>query len=145
MTKDELKEYTDAEFRNIRDVLREITAIIKPEKDDYSIRETAVIATFIMNAYTGMEKVIERTLEFDSLSVKDSPRRHNAILEKALELGIIPPELYNVLMNYLSFRQFFCENYSFELRWEVLKKLAGRLDETVSSLEKEIGEYIQTI
>lgn len=42
--------------------------------------------------------------------------------------------VYNALSNYLSFRHFFVHAYSFTLRWEDLKPLVDKIEDTLKTL-----------
>lgn len=145
MTKEQLKEYCNAEFENIDIVVKEIFTVVSPEKLQYTVVELAAIATFMHNAYNGIEYIIKRVLLFDGLAVKDSPTWHKDLLEKAAELGILPPDLYQTLSTYLSFRHYFVHAYSFNLDWNELKVLVDSLENTLSQFKSEINDYIEII
>ncbi len=145
MTIDELKKFCDNELKNIDRVTEEIFTVCKPDKADYSVAEEAAIGAFMMNVYTGIERTLKQMLLFDKLDVSDSPEWHEKLLRKAGEIGIIPTELQPVLARFLSFRNFFVYNYTFDVKWEELKVLVDAVRDLTGKLRSEIEEYLQTI
>lgn len=145
MTKDELKEYCDAEFKNIDRVMTELFFVYSPDTSEYTVTEQAAIATFILNAYNGIENILRQMLIYDRLDIADSPEWHKKVLKKSAELAILPRELYQVLLKYLSFRNFFVYSYSFNINWEELKVLIEAIKDVIVKFKSEVNEYIQTI
>lgn len=145
MTKEELTTYCSNEFGILRGLARNLLSIVKPGKTTYDIEETAAISAFLFSAYTGIERVLEKVLVFDALQLKEGEGKHQDILKKAFELGVIPPDLYSVLSRYLAFRDFFSRSYVTELNSEKLTTLAENLESTIGELEKEISGYIESI
>ncbi len=94
MTIEELKRYCDEEFGNIDRVKEELFSLYSPEKSEYSTAERAAMASFVVNIYGGIEKILKQMLVFDKLDIKDSPEWHEKVLKKAGEIGILPPELF---------------------------------------------------
>lgn len=145
MTKEELKEYCNAEFKNIDRVMNELFFIFSPDKSEYSLVERAAIASFIVNIYSGVENILKQMLIFDKLDIKDSHEWHEKVLKKASEIGILPPDLYQILSKYLSFRNYFVYTYIFNINWEDMKVLADAIRDVLAKLRAEVDEYIQTI
>jgi len=145
MTTDELKEYCDGEFKNIDRVMEELFSVYRPEKSEYTLAERAAAAAFIVNIYGGVENILKRMLIFDKLDVKDSPEWHEKVLKKAGEIGILPPDLYQIFTKYLSFRNYFIYSYIFNIKWEELKVLVDAIRDVIAKLRSEVNEYIQTI
>lgn len=145
MTREELDSFCSKEFESLRGLARNLSSIIKPDKTTYDIQETAAIGAFLFSAYTGIERVLEKVLVFDSLQVKEGEQKHSDILKKAFELGVIPPDLYSALSRYLAFRDFFSRSYIYELNSQKLATLAQNLEPIIGELEKEISGYIVSI
>jgi len=142
---EELKKHTDQEFENINKVIDELFALYKVEKTEYTLSEQAAVAAFIVNIYSGVERILKQMLLFDKLDVQDSPEWHEKVLRKSSEIGILPPDLFQVLSNYLAFRNYFIYNYIFNIKWENLKALADAVNDVVAKFKNEVSEYIQTI
>lgn len=145
MTLDELKQYCSGEFANIEKVRTELFSVYSPEKADYTLSEKASIAALVVNIYGGIENVLKQMLIFDKLDVKDSPEWHEKVLRKAGEIGILPPDLVQVLSRYLAFRNFFLYTYIFNMNWEDIKALVDALNDLIGQIRKEVEEYLQTI
>lgn len=143
MTRQQLKEYCDAEFENIDIVISDLFSVVKAEKTEYSISELAAIATFTHNFYNGIENILKRVLSFKHLEIKDSPTSHKDLLKTAFDSGIISKELYDTLSDYLSFRHFFVHAYSFTLRWEELRPLVDRIKKTLENFKSAIYSFIE--
>ena len=145
MTIDELKNYCDNELKNIERVTDEIFLVYKTDKSEYTVTEQAAIGALMMNVYTGIEKVLKQMLVYDKLDVDDGPGWHEKVLKKAGEIGILPTELQPVLGRFLSFRNFFLYNYTFDIKWDEMKPLVEGVRDLTGKLRMEIEEYLQTI
>ena len=145
MTIEELKQYCNEEFGNIDRVKEELFSLYSPEKPEYSTAERAALASFVINIYGGIEKILKQILIFDKLDVKESPEWHEKVLKKSGEIGILPPDLFQILSRYLSFRNYYIYSYIFDIKWEDLKAMVDPIDDLLSRFRSEIDEYIQTI
>lgn len=145
MTIDELKKYCEDEFRNIDLILQNLHSVYDKDKPEHTTAEQASIATFIINVYSGVEKILKQILLFDKLDIKDSPGWHDIVIKKAGEIGILPPDLYQDLSRYLAFRNYFIYNYIFNIKWDDMKALTDAVSELVIKTRSEVDEYIQTI
>ena len=145
MTIEELKQYCDEEFGNIDRVKEELFLLYSPEKPEYSTPERAALASFVINIYGGIEKILKQILIFDKLDVKESPEWHEKVLKKSGEIGILPPELFKILSRYLSFRNYYIYSYIFNIKWEDLKAMVDPIDDLLSRFRSEVDEYIQVI
>lgn len=145
MTKEELKEYCDTEFKNIERVVNELFSLVSPDKSDYTPAEIAAISTFLANIYLGIENILKQMLVFDGLDLTDSPVWHEKVLKKAGEIGILPPELLQILSRYLAFRNQFVYSYIFNVKWENLKVLVNAIKDVLLKFKTEVEEYVETI
>lgn len=145
MTIDELKQYCSGEFANIEKVREGLFSVYSPDKAEYPLSEKASIAALVVNIYGGIENVLKQMLIFDKLDVKDSPEWHEKVLKKAGEIGILPPDLIQVLSRYLAFRNYFLYTYIFNINWEDMKALVEALNELIGQINSEVDEYLLTI
>ncbi len=145
MTIEELKGLIEQELTNIDRVAGELSALYTAEKSDYVLAEQAAIAAFIVNIYSGFERILKHMLLYDKLDVHDSPEWHEKVLRKSSEIGILPPDLFQILTNYLSFRNYFIYNYVFNINRENMKALADALGGIAERFKSEVNEYLQTI
>lgn len=142
MQNQQLREYCAAEFENIETVLSELHFVIRPGKADYSVAELAAIATFVHNCYNGVENILKRVFLSQQTAIKDSPTWHRELLKTSFDKGIISEELYEILSNYLSFRHFFVHAYSFNVRWEELRPLVEKLENTIMEFKSAINAIL---
>ena len=145
MTIEELKRYCDEEFGNINRVKEELFSLYSPGKTEYSTSEVAALASFVINIYGGIEKILKQILIFDKLDVKESPEWHEKVLKKSGEIGILPPELFQILSRYLSFRNYYIYSYIFNIKWEDLKAMVDPIDDLLSRFRSEVDEYMLVI
>ncbi len=145
MTKEELKEYCDAEFKNIDRVMRELFSVYSPEKSEYTLTEQAATAAFIVNIYSGVENILKQMLIFDKLDIKDSSEWHEKVLKKAAELAILPRDLYQIFLKYLTFRNSFVYSYVFDINLDELKILVSAIRDVLAKFKSEVDEYVQTV
>ena len=145
MTIDELKQYCSGEFANIDRVREELFSVYSAEKAEYLLSEKASIAALVVNIYGGIENVLKQMLIFDKLDVQDAPEWHEMVLRKAGEIGILPPDLIQVLSRYLAFRNYFLYTYIFNVNWEDMKALVDALNNLIGEIRSEVEEYLQTI
>jgi uncharacterized protein YutE (UPF0331/DUF86 family) len=142
MTNLQLKEYCDAEFENINKVVSEVASIMQLKEEGFTIVELAAMATFLHNFYNGIENILKRTLLSKEIEIPDTPTWHKDLLKTSSDLGIITPDLYQQLSNYLSFRHFFIHTYSFTLNWEHMKPLVESIDVILKRFKQKIYDYI---
>jgi uncharacterized protein YutE (UPF0331/DUF86 family) len=145
MTAEELKKYCDGELGNIDRIMGELSSVYRREKTDYTLAEYAAIAAFLTNVYSGIENILKQMLIFDRLDISDSPSWHEKVLKKAGEIGILPPELFQILSKYLAFRNYFIYAYIFNINWDETKVLVDALEDVLKKFRTEIYEYIQTV
>ena len=145
MTIDELKQYCNEEFGNINRVKKELLSIYSADKPAYTTPEIAALSSFVIHMYGGIEKILKQILIFDRLDVKESPEWHEKVLIKSGEIGILPPELFQLLSRYLSFRNYYIYSYAFNIKWEDLKVMIDESDDLLTRFRTEVDEYIQMI
>ena len=145
MTLDELKQFCNGEFQNIDRVINELFSVYKPDKLEYTLSEQASVAALVVNAYSGIETILKQMLVYDKLDVSDAPGWHEKVLRKANEIGILPPELYQVLTKYLTFRNYFIYAYIFNIKWEDITALVDIIRDVLTQFRSEVDEYITTI
>lgn len=142
MTREQLKDQCEAEFENIQAVLEELSAVVQLGKTVYTVAELAAIATFLHNTYNGVENILKRILYFKNVKLSADSAWHKDLLKTASGTGIISNNLHATLSDYLSFRHFFVHAYSFTLRWEELKPLADKIEETFAEFKAAVVSYI---
>ncbi len=146
MDKDELKGFCKTEFEKIKGLASMLSSFCADDETAYDLKDTAAMGAFLFSVYQGVERVLEQLLIFDALDTRQvEDGRSEKILKKAIELGIVPPELNASLAGYLAFREFFSRSYVSDLNSQKICGLARNCGQTVERLEKEVFEYIDTV
>jgi len=145
MTNLQLKEYCEAEFENIEDILRELEVLANPGKLIYVIADLAAIGTFMHHCYNGYENVLKKLFTFLNFQVIKSSTWHKDLLNESLTRGIISRQIHIKMMELLSFRHYFIHGYSLDLRWDTMEPLVVSLPSLHRSLKKEINHYINSL
>ncbi|MFX0141866.1 MAG: hypothetical protein ACFFDN_49980 [Candidatus Hodarchaeota archaeon] len=136
---DEIK----AEKESITKTLRAIEKAIK--RQETTIIELAAIATFLQNAYNGMENILKRALVFINVSIPSSASWHKDLLDLSVNNKIISFELSNRLDEYRAFRHFSIHGYGINLDKEKLLPLAENLPSLWKDFESEIEIMIKSL
>ncbi len=144
MTLDELKQSCESEFQSIDRITDELFSVYKPDKQEYSLAEQASVAALVVNVYSGIENILKQMLVYDKLDVSDAPGWHEKVLRKSNEIGILPSELYQVVIKYLTFRNYFIYTYIFNINWDDIKALVDAIKDVITQLRSEVNEYIST-
>jgi uncharacterized protein YutE (UPF0331/DUF86 family) len=145
MTIDELKQQCESETKHIDRVINELFSVYTSDKSEYTLAEQASIAALLMNVYSGIENILKHMLVYDRIDVGDAPEWHEKVLRKASEMGIVPPDLLQILSRYLAFRNYFVYNYVFSINWEDMKTLVDALHDVIEKFKTEVDEYIQAL
>ncbi|MCB0190863.1 MAG: hypothetical protein KDJ65_02865 [Anaerolineae bacterium] len=114
-------------------------AMSRPEK---TIIESAAIATFLHNVYSGIENILKRILKFKGDTIVSSPSSHKDLLDHSVAAGVISQSLSEELDEYRGFRHFFVHAYGFMLDMEQLTPLAENLPAIWAQFETEIGLFL---
>jgi len=140
---DKLISEVEAEKEHISKTLAALNKAIKREKT--TIIELAAIATFLQNAYNGIENIIKRILKFKGISIPSSESWHMDLLDLSVSNKIITFELSNGLNEYRAFRHFFIHGYGISLDKEKLMPLAKGLPLLWKDFETEIKLFLTSL
>ena len=140
---DRLINEIEAEREHMSKTLEALNKVMKREKT--TIIELAAIATFLQNAYNGMENLIKRTLKFKGISIPSSESWHKNLLDLSVNSKIISLELSNRLDEYRAFRHFFIHGYGINLDKEKLLPLAENLPLLWKDFKCEMVSLIKSL
>ena len=118
---DELYREVQAEKEHILATLQALKEAL--ERKEKTVVELAAIATFLQNAYNGIEKILKRVLKYVGISVPLSESWHKDLLDLSVDRQIISSELSRRLDEYRAFRHFFIHGYGIMLDKEKLMPL----------------------
>jgi uncharacterized protein YutE (UPF0331/DUF86 family) len=114
-------------------------------RGDRSVIGLAAVATFVHNAYNGIEDILKQSLNASGIEVPRRDAWHKELLKTAAEQAIISTELADKLYDYLTFRHFFVHGYGFMLDETDLLTLAAELPEIWSGFWRAMEEQLKRI
>ena len=113
------------------------------QRKNKGLIELAATATFLHNAYNGMENLIKRILKHIEISIVSSESWHKDLLNLAIENKIISIKLSNKLDEFRAFRHFFTHGYGINLDKNKLLPLAEKLPDVWEQFQKELDHYLK--
>jgi len=134
---DELFREVEAEKEHILATLQALKEAL--ERKEKTVVELAAIATFLQNAYNGIENVLKRTLKHISESW------HKDLLDLSVNHQIISSELSRRLDEYRAFRHFSVHGYGIMLDEEKLIPLAEKLPDLWKDFESELEAFLNSL
>jgi len=130
-----------AESENIENTLSELReAMARPERMTV---ELAAIATFVHNAYNGIENILKQVLRAQNIEFPQQGAWHKTLLEKATGAGVITEGLADELLEYLAFRHFFVHGYGIMLQESPLVDLATRLPGVWQRFQSSVARFME--
>ncbi|MFZ5495442.1 MAG: hypothetical protein ACOZE5_08930 [Verrucomicrobiota bacterium] len=109
--------------------------------------ECSALATMLHSFYTGIENLLSRVArEIDGETVK-SDRWHRDLLQRMTEArkersAVISARLRVHLQDYLGFRHFFRNAYSFHFDWEEMAPLVLECENILQQFSREVAEFL---
>ena len=140
---DELLREVEAEKEHIQATLQALKeALGRKEK---TVVELAAIATFLQNAYNGIENILKRILKYEGISVPLSESWHKDLLDLSVDHQIISSGLSRKLGEYRAFRHFFVHGYGIMSDKEKLIPLAENLPDLWKDFESEVETFLNSL
>lgn len=108
--------------------------------------ELSALAAMMHSFYTGIENILKRVaVELDG-DLPTGKSWHRELLDSmsepsAMRGAVLSAELRHRLEEYLKFRHFFRQAYSFQFDWEKLSSLVLACETTLCELEKEMNTF----
>ncbi|MCK4642723.1 hypothetical protein KAU32_03705 [bacterium] len=112
------------------------------EREEKTVVELAALATFLQNAYNGIENILKRVLNHKKITISTSESWHKDLLDLSVNHQVITPELSKRLDEYLAFRHFFVHGYGIMLDKEKLLPLADNLPDLWKEFEAELKIFL---
>jgi uncharacterized protein YutE (UPF0331/DUF86 family) len=140
---DELLREVQAEKEHILTTLQALRETL--ERKEKTVVELAAIATFLQNAYNGIENILKRILKYEGISVPRSESWHKDLLDLSVDPQIISSELSRKLDEYRAFRHFFVHGYGLMLDKEKLMPLAENLSDLWKDFESELETFLNSL
>lgn len=111
--------------------------------------EISALAAMLHAFYTGIENVFKRVVLELGATLPRGEFWHRELLDAMthrteIRLLVISTPLQNRLKEYLDFRHFFRQAYTFQLRWERMSSLVLDCEKTLRLLESELDTFLQS-
>lgn len=112
--------------------------------------EVSALATFLHSFYSGIENSLKRiVIEVDG-GPPSGEGWHRQLLTTAatdseLRPAVLSKALYEVLSEYLAFRHFFRQAYSFHFDWSKMSHLVLNAEQTMSLFETEVNTFLDSL
>lgn len=111
-----------------------------PQGDLRSLKELelAGAASLIASIYQGIEKCLKQLLRRRGVALPEGNRWHKDLIHLATAHGLITPDLYQQLEDYLSFRHRFVHLYAPEIDPERIEPLVRNAAELVATFRQQV-------
>jgi hypothetical protein len=110
--------------------------------------ETAALGLFLHSFYNGIENILKLIIKEKYGKIPFGNKWHKELLDLCFEKSNEQKELFNenlkvVLDDYLSFRHFIRNTYSYKIKWERMEYLVINVDINWNNIKTEIIDFIK--
>ncbi|MDR2716662.1 MAG: hypothetical protein LBB89_01155 [Treponema sp.] len=110
--------------------------------------ETAALGLFLHSFYNGIENIIKFIIKEEYGKLPSGNKWHKELLDLCFmktndHKELFSEELKIVLDDYLSFRHFIRNTYSFKIKWERMEYLILNIEKNWNDIKTEIINYIK--
>jgi hypothetical protein len=112
--------------------------------------ELSALATFLHSFYSGIENALKRVaVEIDG-RVPSGEAWHRQLLASMASAterrrAVLSNDLYETVSEYLAFRHFFRQAYSFRFDWSKMSRLVLNAQETMRRFEAEMDSFLDSL
>ena len=109
--------------------------------------ETAALGLFLHSFYNGIENIIKFIIKEEHGKLPSGNKWHKELLDLCFSKTKEDKQLFNanlqfILDDYLSFRHFIRNTYSFKINWDRMEYLILNIDKNWKDIKTEIVNYI---
>ena len=110
--------------------------------------ETAALGLFLHSFYNGIENILKFIIKDENGKLPSGIKWHKELLDLCfIEINgksrLFKEKVKTILDDYLSFRHFIRNTYSYKLNWDRMEKLVLELEENWNIIKTEILNYIE--
>ena len=110
--------------------------------------ETAALGLFLHSFYNGIENIMKFVIKEKYGKLPSSTKWHKELLDLCFikntdQNELFSEELKNVLDDYLSFRHFIRNTYTFKIKWERMENLILGIDKNWINIKSEINNFLK--
>lgn len=144
---DKLRKQVAVEFEQLDNLIEVHRPLLdKCEKAAPTDIELSALAAMMHSFYTGIENIFKRVAVELGGDVPRGASWHRDLLDSmsepsGLRTALFSTELRRRLEEYLKFRHFFRQAYSFQFEWEKLSSLVLACESTLRKLEEEVNLF----
>ena len=148
---DKLRKQVDVERRQLNRLIDEHRLLLDScRSTEPSAIELSALATFLHSFYSGIENSLKRVaVEIDGSLPSGEAWHRQLLTAMASETNRRPPvlsnTLYEILSEYLAFRHFFRQAYSFHFNWFKMSDLVLNAERTMRQFETEIDSFLDSL
>lgn len=109
--------------------------------------ETAALGLFLQSFYNGIENIIKFIIKEKDGKLPSGDKWHKELLDLCFEKTSDQKQLFSedlkiILDDYLSFRHFIRNTYTFRIKWERMENLILNIDKNWNYIKTEIINYV---
>jgi hypothetical protein len=137
------------EISQIDKLIDETAPLLKLAKNKMpDMVETAALGLFLHSFYNGIENIMKLIIKENYGKLPSSTKWHKELLDLCFvgnknQDALFSEELKNVLDDYLSFRHFIRNTYTFKIKWERMEHLILNIDKNWVNIKSEINKFIK--
>ena len=111
--------------------------------------ELSALATFLHSFYSGIENTLKQVaVEIDG-GLPSGEAWHRQLLTSMASTtdrrpAVLSPTLLETVNEYLAFRHFFRQTYSFHFDWSKMADLVLKAERTMSQFDMELDEFLDS-
>lgn len=148
---DKLRKQVDVERQQLSRLIGEHKSLLDgcASREPNAI-ELSALATFLHSFYSGIENSLKRVaVEIDGGLPSGSAWHRQLLTSMASATHLRPPvlseALYETVSEYLAFRHFFRQAYSFHFEWSKMSDLVLNAQQVMRQFETEIDSFLNSL
>jgi hypothetical protein len=148
---DKLRKQVDVERQQLNRLIDEHRTLLEScASRQPNVIEVSALATFLHSFYSGVENSLKRiAIEMDG-GVPSGDAWHRQLLTSMtsgtnLRPPVLSNTLYQTLSEYLAFRHFFRQAYSFHFDWYKMSDLVLNAERSMRVFETEVDSFLESI
>ena len=111
--------------------------------------ETAALGLFLHSFYNGIENILKFIIKDENGKLPSGIKWHKELLDLCfIEINgknrLFNENVKTILDDYLSFRHFIRNTYSYKLNWERMENLVLKIEENWNLIKTEILNYLES-
>jgi len=134
------------EISQIDTLLHETESLLKlAHNKTPDMIETAAMGLLLQSFYNGIENIMKFIIKEKYDKLPSGTKWHKELLDLCFneQSRLFEEEIKNILDDYLSFRHFIRNTYSYKLKWERMEYLILEIDKNWSNIKTQIIKFIE--